>query len=635
MALYSTFKYGDGTKYGAGEQVANLRWTFIIAWDGFYGWGNEANRMVDLSVRRGRSSLISAGGRGFAPFPPGEATVILDNSDGRFDPFNVSSPLYPHVAPGKFIRLAVLDVGDDVNYQIMRGVISDIQPVKRRDVQQVRITIVDGLRWLKDRIIQIGLQQNIEKSSPPFQIIVNAGWPLSEWPFDVDPDKRNQIYWWAWNQNAYEALREWNEAESAIAFHSRFGQFIARTRSYGFLRSTTLNQSEILDDIGRPQPWEVVRNNIRVNVQTKILDEVDATLWEQRDTPAIAAGETFQVEPIFKYQDWQPCGASVHFFFTVNTQADGGGADLSDDCNLVFIADIGEGARCWLTNDSGSDGYIIEFKADGDAIYPPNVDWRKLDDEASRATFGPRTLAINSRWVESSVDAQSMGDWILSELKDPSVQPIVQIEDRPVLQFSPDLWDQIILNAAALGITGELYRVGQITHQTTSESCQGVRTTFRLEPFLQEGDDMSYKGCLVYRATTNQEIDTGSSTAVEFNAEIHDITPGFHSTSVNPERITIPAGMGGFYRIYAQLEWEANATGLRNLYVKLNGGATPIAEIIADATAESMTQFTADAYLLDVGDYVTVEAEQNSGGGLDVVLGVGKSFFGIDFLGTE
>ena len=629
MALYSTFKYGDGTKYGAGEQTANLRWGFIVAWDGFYGWGNEANRMVDLSVRRGRSSLIAAGGQGFAPFPPGEATVILDNSDGRFDPFNVSSPLYPNVAPGKFVRISIRDEANSANFQIMRGVISDIQPVKRRDTQQVRITIVDGLRWLKDRIIRVGLKQSITKSNPPDTVLNFADWPESEWAKSITIDSDIQTYWWAWNQNAYEALREWNTAESAVSFHSRDGMFVWRPRDYEHLRSTTLNQADLLDDIARPQPWEIVRNNVRVNVQTKILDPINDVIWRQRDTPAIAAGETFYVEPIFKYQEWQPCGAGIGFQFTVNTQADGGGADLSADCKLVFLAAIGEGARLWLTNNSGTDGFITLFTATGDVIYPPNVDWRESDDEASQASFGPRTLAINSRWIESSVDAQSMGDWILSELKDPSVQPIVQLEDQPTLQFTPDLWDRIILNAATLGISSRQYRVGQIAHQTTSQSCQGVLTTLRLEPYLQEGEEtMSYRGVQVF--TTGETITNNTATDVEWTNEDHDIT-AWHSAGTNPERVTVPAHFDGYYALFTTIQWEGHATGDRKVRIQKNG--VTLREGIMNDTSEPQIfdQHVRYVDFLVAGDYITVEVQQTSGGDLDVFS---ASLLSVDFLGT-
>lgn len=496
MALYSTFKYGDGTKYGAGEQSANIRWTFIVAWDGFYGWGNEANRMVDLSVRRGRSAMIAAGGRGFTPFPPGEATVILDNSDGRFDPFNVSSPLYPNVAPGKFIRLAVLDVGADVNYQLMRGVISDIQPVKRRDVQQVRITIVDGLRWLQNRFIQTSVVKDDAKYTLAEQIVNDKGvsWPVLEWPWQIIDNTpaalATQEFWWAWRQNAANAFKELNDAEISVVFHSRDGKITWLPRDFEYLRTVAIGQDEILDDIARPQPWETIRNDIRAQIYKKIRNTPEPlpTIWSLGEVVALGAGERKEFDALFRFEDWVPATDGPGIGFEVNTQADGGGADLSGDVIQTRGGDEGEvseGIVIVLTNNSGSDGFITLLTVIGGVIYPPNTNGVTAGDATSAAAFGPKTLDLDSRWAENYDQQKTQVEWLLSELKDPSSQPIIQLEDRPALQFTPDLWDRIELAVPHLSIDKN-FRVGQITHQTTSESCQGVLTTFRLEPYLQE-----------------------------------------------------------------------------------------------------------------------------------------------------
>ncbi|MCK5307182.1 MAG: hypothetical protein KAJ73_01090 [Zetaproteobacteria bacterium] len=493
MALYSTFKYGDGTKYGAGEQSANLRWTFIVAWDGYYGHGNEANRMVDLSVRRGRSSLIAAGGRGFTPFPPGEATVILDNEDGRFDPFDESSPLYPNVQPGKFVRLAVLDDGNDTNYEIMRGVISDIQPVKRRDIQQVRITVVDGLRWLQNRFIQISVVADDAKYTLAEQIVNDEGvdWPVVEWPWQIIDNTTAalaiQEFWWAWRQNAANAFKELNDAEISVVFHSRDGKITWFPRDYAHLRSTTLEQADLLDDLARPQPWETIRNDIRAQIYKKIRNEEGGvpTLWTLGEVVAIDDGESLSFDALFKFEDWKPATNNPGFVYTVNAQADGGGADLTADVAQTRGGDTGEvseGVVVILTNNSGSNGFITDLHITGRPFYPPDVNGVTASDTASAAAFGPKTLDLDSRWAENYDQQKTQVEWLLSELKDPIIQPIVQLEDQPTLQFTPDLWDRILFTAWE----DVSYRVGQISHQTTSESCQGVRTTFRLEPYLQE-----------------------------------------------------------------------------------------------------------------------------------------------------
>lgn len=146
---------------------------------------------------------------------------------------------------------------------------------------------------------------------------------------------------------------------------------------------------------------------------------------------------------------------------------------------------------------------------------------------------------------------------------------------------------------------------------------------------------MVYQGTRVCLITASQETASAVAEAIEFNAETHDVGD-YHDEGVNPDRITIPTGAAGYYRVYTQVKWEADggATGLRILYIKKNGGATAIHETVVDATNTNMVQYSASCHYLDEGDYVQVEAYQNSGGALDVEHGLGNTYFGVDYLGA-
>ena len=627
MAKYSAFKY-SAEKYGQGEQDANLLWGFTVAWDGFYGHGNEANWMTSLHVKRGRQAMV--GKDGIVPYAIGKATGIFDNGDGRYDPYNASSPLYGNITPGKFVRIVVRDEANTTTYGVMRGTIADIQPIRVAGKEQVRIVVVDGFQWLRDNIINLGLNQAFAKHLVAQKITDAVDWPDAEWDMEIQTVVPTHAYWWAWNQNALEALNEFNAAEWAVAFHSRDGEFVWYPNDYGRRRTLDLNETDLLAEIGRPQPWDVVRNIIRVTVETKVLDPINAIIWSLQDVPSIADGAEFYIEPLFKYEEWRPCGAAIAFNHTVNAQADGGGADLTANCPLTYNDQIGEGAQITITNNSGSTGYVILLTATGNAIYAPDVNVVEVSDSTSQADYGKRVLQIKSRWVEDTDYAIALADQLLASLKEPAQYPIIQMEDQPTKQFYPDLYDQINLTCPTLDIR-ESFRVGQIEHQTVGESCQGIRTIMHLEG----GEDMAYKGCYIGKITTAQTIASATDVLVTFNQEDHDVT-GFHSLTTNPERITVPAGMAGYYRIFCKVKWEADggATGARVLSILLNGGAGALFARLDDATPEIMHQGLVGTYYLDVGDYLTVEVYQNSGGNLDVEVGANHTYFGVDFLGA-
>lgn len=68
---------------------------------------NDAERMVDYKLVRGRRSFISPDGNGLEAVEPGMVQITLDNHDGIYDPYNTSSVLYPKVAPGRYIDISV------------------------------------------------------------------------------------------------------------------------------------------------------------------------------------------------------------------------------------------------------------------------------------------------------------------------------------------------------------------------------------------------------------------------------------------------------------------------------------------------------------------------------------------------
>lgn len=635
MAKYGSFLY-EAEKYGVGHTSGNLLWSLRVLWDGIWWGPNEAHgRMIDLNVKRGRQSLLASGGQGLESFGVGEAVLILDNADRRFDPFNTDGAVYPDVRPGKFARLEVIDDSTDTTYSIMRGIIDDIQPEKQGELDTVRIVIKDGLQWLKDRVLNLGLQESVDKNAIFDSIYAAVDWPTTEWPITRTADTDPQDFWWAWNQGALQAMEEFNKAEWAVTYHDRDGNLTWRPNSYGQEQMIEVYQDEILTDIGRPQPWEVVRNIVRVTSSPKVLDDVDAILWQLQSVPAILDTATFFIEPIFRYSDWTPCGDDVTFDFTVNAEAGGGGADLSGGCTLVAGDEVGEGARLTLTNNSGSDGYITLLKATGDAVYPPSTDIREEEDTTSQADYGARSLMVDSRWVEDTEYAQTLADWLLDNLKDPNMLPIIQLEDQLVQQYTPDLYDKIILRLPDLKLR-QVFRVGHIEHEWLNENGQSVLTTMRLEPYLVEdiiSRNESHNGTsLSFTSALTVQDDTW--TVCTWTVDLWNGTANFFTApSTN---ITIPVGLTGYFRISTRINWEASAAGTRGVRIWRTTDPEELAIHLSPSPGNAIfTQAIDKTVYLEAGDIIQVWAYQDSGGALDTYEINGYSpVFGIEFLGA-
>jgi hypothetical protein len=119
--------------------------------------------------------------------------------------------------------------------------------------------------------------------------------------------------------------------------------------------------------------------------------------------------------------------------------------------------------------------------------------------------------------------------------------------------------------------------------------------------------------------SANQSIATGTAyVPVTFTSEDVDYDSG-HSTSSNTSRYT--AATAGYYHVSATGTYAANATGVRGIHITVNA-ADPtghIGTILTAVGSSTTTAITASGLVyLNVGDYVEMNAQQTSGGALNL-----------------
>jgi hypothetical protein len=130
-------------------------------------------------------------------------------------------------------------------------------------------------------------------------------------------------------------------------------------------------------------------------------------------------------------------------------------------------------------------------------------------------------------------------------------------------------------------------------------------------------------GCVLLRTAT-QSIGDASDTAVTFPTgsvtEVLD-TNSFHDGGTNTARITIPTGGDGWYDIGAIVEFDANATGHRQVWLAVDGTEIAGSRITnaAYATVNNRLGIPTMPYDLDAAQYVTLNVRQNSGGSLNLI----------------
>jgi len=144
----------------------------------------------------------------------------------------------------------------------------------------------------------------------------------------------------------------------------------------------------------------------------------------------------------------------------------------------------------------------------------------------------------------------------------------------------------------------------------------------------------TFAGVSVYDSS-NQAISNGVTTALTFNSEYFD-TDGYHSTSTNTSRLTVPAGKAGYYLMTAQGTFAKNATGGRSIIFYKNGAYLRYSSDIAGSSNFYVGNEMTVVYYLAEADYIELFTYQNSGGTLnfDKTEGGGQFHFSMEYLGA-
>jgi hypothetical protein len=141
----------------------------------------------------------------------------------------------------------------------------------------------------------------------------------------------------------------------------------------------------------------------------------------------------------------------------------------------------------------------------------------------------------------------------------------------------------------------------------------------------------TFSGVRVFKSS-GQTISNATVTDLTFDSETFD-TDGFHSTSTNTDRLTVPAGKAGKYLVIAKMSFAGGVNGIRQVYIYKN---TTVADL---NTYQNISNSDADACLstivdLSVGDYVKMACWQNNGGNLGANWTTSATVFSMEYLGA-
>ena len=141
----------------------------------------------------------------------------------------------------------------------------------------------------------------------------------------------------------------------------------------------------------------------------------------------------------------------------------------------------------------------------------------------------------------------------------------------------------------------------------------------------------TFVGCRL-TSSVNPTFAASTYTAVTWDGEAFD-TDGFHSTVTNTSRITIPAGKAGKYYIQGLVDFDNNATGVRQAIIRENNTTDRFANVIP-ASIQYPSGEISGILNLTVGDYVELWVIKTSTSSQQFFLTQPNGTFSATYLGA-
>lgn len=411
---------------------------------------------------------------------PGEFTLVLDNYDLRYDPYNTGGALYGSIEPGKAVEFSVKYIPTGTTQRIFSGHIKDIRPTSGRN--QVQIVVTDDLEWLAQQDITIPTSFNPKVSEAITATLNAANYPYAK---SIEASLCPITFFDPQQANALDTIRQLADAGMGTVFVDRFGTLKYYDRTTTGQATTILDQAVVLKEITITQPWDTVRNKITC-VANRFGYSPTEEIWRMDEPLGVADGATvsFKIEfdqarvqqPIrgtdyasdFTYENFVPYVGyqTINYFFSVWL------SNITTTGATVNVSNIDTVYPYYR--------YLTFLVIRGNKLVNKKISFESID--ATSAAKGPRRLHIDSPWLQDRGFAAAYAPLLLAHLKDPSKDPVITLETRSD-GLGIDLLDRINLTSAKLGID-VTYDVGYISYKWLNETGQGFQQTFHMQNIL-------------------------------------------------------------------------------------------------------------------------------------------------------
>lgn len=466
----------------ASQFKLNIDWNM----DGAYDAQDNGAFLDGLRMKRGKRYIIRPNGDGFEEEETGQMVSTLVDLNDWYDPF-----ANPDIGAGKFFNLQV-ETPSSQMFDLISGKINEPVITEGRGTRRVQLVGEDGWSVLRDQKnrVNIALQQDIYGDEAMDLLLNVIGWPAL-WGRDLAGGVDLHQYWWADDKNAATALFDLAFSEMGKLWIAGNGALTFRNRHFVDTSLFTITDNDVyLGSVKVLEPWEVVRNSIRVTAKNRVIVPA-VELWKSIDILRLTPGEirsdifaefTYNGERVLGTNIIQPV-AGVDFI--ANTNADGTGVNLTSFFS-VTATPFSTAAKMTAQNNGSLAGYLLLNKLRGDAL-TTRSQTSEFNDMTSQGRYLIRSLDVAYEWIQNVNAARAIARHLKNTLAFPKKYISFQMADNPEKQFAMNLGAQVDVNIASKGISG-IYRVYYFEHQWADKAGLVTRTNVVMEPVPALGD---------------------------------------------------------------------------------------------------------------------------------------------------